>query len=79
MGEVVDLFYGGTLADRGYAIRLDIIMIYDLNQLEPCPIQWTSGRANRGPAPPPEENCAFNFKHPERKPEALLAIIKILR
>src|SRR5262249_19105993 len=79
MGGLVRIFYEGALADRGYSIRLDVIMLYDLDQLEPAPIRWTPEGPVPGPPPPPEESCEFTFKHPDRKPEALLGVIKILR
>jgi hypothetical protein len=79
MGKLVSLFYGGALADRGYSIRLDVILIYDLDQLQPCPIQWTSEGPMPGPPPPPEASCEFTFKHPDQKQQALLGVIKITR
>lgn len=60
MAEAVEIFYEGTIADRGYPIRLDILIVYALDQLE-----W--------------EDVLFRFKYPDRKPEALLGVIKILR
>jgi hypothetical protein len=79
MSELVCLFYEGALADRGYSIRLDVILIYDLDQLEPCPIRWTAEGPAPGPAPRPEECCEFTFKYPDQKQKALLGVIKILR
>jgi hypothetical protein len=70
MAEVVEIFYGGALADRGYSVRLDILMIYRLDLLAVFPPD---------PDVPPEESCCFTFRHPDRKLEALLGIIKILR
>ena len=34
MGEVVDNFYGGARLDRGYSVRLDVLMVYSLDQME---------------------------------------------
>jgi hypothetical protein len=80
MAELVDHFYGGTKADRGYSIRLDIILIYDLDQLEPISLQRTPDGPVPLPVPRlPTESYAFNFKHPEQKRNALLGIVKILR
>jgi hypothetical protein len=67
MAKVLKLFYVGALADRGYSVRLDILMLYDLDQLEPV----LGGL--------PEQSYEFAFKHPDRKREALLGVIKILR
>ena len=79
MGRLVRLFYEGARADRGYSIRLDILMIYDLDQLQPAPIQWTPEGPVPGPPPPPEDCSEFTFKHPDQKQKALLGVIKILR
>ncbi len=66
-GTVLD-FFEGTLADRGYSIRLDILMLYDLHQLQPVVHDLA-----------PEVCYEFSFKHPDRKQEALLGVIRILR
>jgi hypothetical protein len=80
MGKVVSDFYGGTLYDRGYAIRLDILMVYALDELEPVRMHWTPEGPAPSPGPPsPTESCAFIFKHPDQKRKALVGIIKILR
>jgi hypothetical protein len=44
-----------------------VVMIYDLEQLEPVEDA------------PPEECYEFAFKHPERRDKALLGVIKLLR
>ena len=80
MGAFVSDFYGGTLYDRGYAVRLDLLMLYDLDALDPVPIRWTP----EGPVPStepasPTESSAFTFKQPDQKQKALLGIVKILR
>jgi hypothetical protein len=67
MAEVTLLFYEGALADRGYSVRVDVVMLYDLDQLQPVN------------AHPPDECYEFAFKYPDRKQEALLGVIKILR
>jgi hypothetical protein len=67
MAKVLRLFYVGAMADRGNAVRLDVAMIYDLEQLEPVEDA------------PPEECYEFAFKHPERRDKALLGVIKLLR
>lgn len=79
MGEVVGLFYEGAVADRGYPIRLDILTIYDLDQLQPVPIQWTPVGPVPGRPLPPEDSSEVTFKHPDHKQKALLGVIKILR
>lgn len=70
MAKTVSLFYSGALADRGYPVRLDLLMIYDLDLLDVFPPDAEL---------PPEECCCFTFKNPDRKCGALLGLIKILR
>src|SRR5436305_4661581 len=36
-GELLSDCYGGAKIDRGYALRIDVLMVYDLNQLAPAP------------------------------------------
>jgi hypothetical protein len=67
MAEITLLFYEGARADRGYSVRLDVLMLYDLDQMQPVNDHI------------PEECYEFSFKHPDRKQEALLGLIKILR
>lgn len=79
LGEVVGDFYLGARADRGYSIRLDLLMIYDLDHLdmvldEPDG-ELTEAEIRLGGL---RDCCLFRFKHPERKPEALMGVIKIL-
>jgi hypothetical protein len=67
MHGVLSDFYTGPPADRGGPLRLDILMIYDLDQLEEVPYEgW-------------EQSCMYVFQHPDRRKEALLGVIKILR
>jgi hypothetical protein len=66
MAEFVEIFYDGALIDRGYSVRLDLLMIYDLDALEPVG------------ALPLEECCEYSFMDLTDKRNALLGIIKIL-
>ncbi len=68
MSEVVADFYEGALEDRGYAIKVDLIAIYDLEKLELIPIQYDDGIGND----------AFKFKDSHSKQEAVLGFIKVL-
>jgi hypothetical protein len=79
MAGITRIFYKGALADRGYSIRLDVLTIYDLDQLEPVPMQWTPDGPIPSDPPPREESCDFTFATPDRKQQALLGIIKVLR
>lgn len=69
MAETIENFYEGALQDRGYRVKLDVILIYDLNQLEFVPVDYGNGDMGRD---------AFRFKDPANKAKALLGIIKIV-
>jgi hypothetical protein len=63
--EFMEDFYESALTEpeRGYSMRMDILIVYDLDALVAVPKDRPRGYA---------------FKHPDRKPEALLAIINVL-
>lgn len=67
MAWLVEIFYDGALADRGYPVRLDLLLLYALDRLEPLGDQQ------------PEESCYFGFRDPGRKRDALLGLIRIAR
>ena len=56
-------FYESAYAERGYSLRLDLLIVYDLNHLE---------------AVPEDDPKGYAFKYPDRKKDALLGIIHIL-
>jgi hypothetical protein len=66
MAECVGDFYKGALADRGYSIRLDLLLVYDRQQLLGVPNDDV------------EDCCLYAFRQPDRKRDALLGIVKIL-
>lgn len=65
--ETFELFYEGAVADRGYSVKLDIIMVYDPEHMEMIPVHFSETDI--------EETWKFKFS--EKKPEALLGIIEI--
>lgn len=69
MAETIENFYEGALQDRGYRVKLDVVLIYDLSQLEFVPVDYGNGDMGRD---------AFRFKDPANKAKALLGIIKIV-
>lgn len=75
MAEGLKDSYEGALLDRGYSLRLDILLIYDLNQL----IQAQKVDETKPSVAPHLEPLLFRFKNPEQKRRALLGIVKILR
>lgn len=77
-GDMVRAFYESVLLDRGYSIRLDILMIYDLLQL----VQAEKVKEYKVGVTPVEsrfEPFIFRFRNPECKKDALLGVIKLLR
>lgn len=73
--DFIQKFYENVLLDRGYRLRLDLLVIYDLHQLMPA--------EKIDPAlpgvEPHLETYMFRFRDPARKPQALLGIVKLLR
>jgi hypothetical protein len=65
--EMLEDFFEGAKLDRGYGIKLDLLIIYDPTKLNFIPIQHDDG----------VEECAWKFKYPDKKPEALLGIIQL--
>ena len=68
MHEVVGDFYEGALADRGYSVRVDLLLFYDPNKLEMIPIKYAEDDIGED---------AWKFKFPEKKRDALMGIIII--
>jgi hypothetical protein len=67
-------FYENTLLDRGYRLRIDLIVLYDPSQMI---------RAEKIDDTKPDvdqhlEQYLWRFKDQERKPLAVKGIIKIL-
>jgi hypothetical protein len=75
---VVGDFWAGTLFERGFSLRLDLLLIYDLDHLKMLGQPQDRG-LNEEEVGGLQDGCLFRFRYPERKPEALLGIIKILR
>jgi hypothetical protein len=71
MAEAVSDYYVGPPIDRGGTpLRIDLVTIYDLAQLEGIAIPFHEG-----------EKLPFSasrFRHPDRRPEAVLGVIKVL-
>lgn len=73
--DFIKKFYENVLLDRGYRLRIDLLVIYDLHQL----VQANKLDESQPSVHPRLEPYLFRFKDPKNKPEALLGIIKILR
>ncbi len=71
MAEAVSDYYAGPPLDRdGVPLRIDLLTIYDLAQLEGIPIPFHDGEK------PPFSAC--RFRHPDRRSEAVLGLVKVL-
>lgn len=67
--EIIEDMYESTLGDRGYSLKVDLMVIYDQDQLELVPIKYDDGGIGTGD---------YKFRYPERKADAVLGFIKIL-
>lgn len=73
--EDVRRFYENTLLDRGYRLRIDLIVLYDPKQMA----QAEKVDHTKPSTQPHLEQYLWRFKDTENKPKALIGIIKILR
>ena len=74
-GDTICDYYENAPLDRGYPVRIDILIIYDSDMLELAEpkIPGTTG------LDPHLEKYLYKFKDRSSKNEALLGIVKILR
>ncbi len=68
MGEAIKDFYEGALEDRGYPMRVDLMVIYDMEQLELVPIDY-DGKIG---------DDAYKFKNLGNRADAVLGFISVL-
>ncbi|MFH0770472.1 MAG: DegT/DnrJ/EryC1/StrS family aminotransferase [Candidatus Peregrinibacteria bacterium] len=73
--DFVKKFYENVLFDRGYRLRIDLLLVYDLHQL----LRAEKIDPAKPGVPPRLEPYLFRFKNQEHKKEALLGIIKFSR
>ena len=73
-GDTIWHFYEHTHLDRGYAVRIDLLLIYDPKQLTKARKFHSKAQSVRRGL----NNYLYKFKHPKNKKDALLGIIKIL-
>lgn len=64
--EMIEDFAVGAIQDRGYSLRIDLLVIYDLNKLVNIPIKYPDGIGKD----------AFRFKDAKRE-NTILGFIKI--
>lgn len=73
--DFVQKFYENVLLDRGYRLRIDLLLIYDFNELKNAKLlDVKKPRVDTRLEP-----YMFKFKDPNRKASALLGIIKLLK
>lgn len=72
-GGIMKHFYEDAPTDRGYPLRIDLLLIYDRNQLVPADKLDPEKPRVR----PRLESFLFRFKDPGKKGEALLGLVKI--
>jgi hypothetical protein len=73
-GDIIYHFYEHAPIDRGYPIRVDILIIYDFNKLEKGKF-LCKGKKMRKEL----EECLWKFADNKNKTDALVAVVKILR
>ena len=74
-GEDVRRFYENTLIDRGYRVRVDLIVLYDPDQL----VKAEKVDHTKSSVAPHLEEYLWRFKNAENKAVAVKGIIKILK
>lgn len=74
-GEDVRRFYENTLLDRGYRLRIDLLVLYKPDHM----IKAEKVDHSKPSVDPHLEEYLWKFKDPNNKPEALAGVIKILR
>ena len=74
-GDIIWHFYEHTPFDRGYAVRIDLLLIYDSNKLKKARKFHPKARSIRRGL----NHYLYKFKDQKNKRDALLGIIKILK
>ncbi len=73
--DFVRKFYENILLDRGYRLRIDVILIYDRDRL----VQAEKADPDKPSVHPRLEPYLFRFKDPNNKQAALLGILKLTK
>lgn len=73
-GDIIWHFYEHALLDRGYSVRIDLLMIYDSKQLMKAKKWHSKSRRVRNGL----NNYLYKFRYPKNKKDSLLGIINIL-
>ncbi len=73
--EDVRRFYENALLDRGYRLRIDLLVLYDPQQM----VQAEKVDHTKPSVHPRLEPYLWRFKNPQEKSKAIVGVIKILR
>ena len=73
--EDVKRFYENTLIDRGYRLRVDLLVLYNYDQL----IRVEKVDETKPSVEPHLEEYLWKFKEPENKAKAVMGIVKVLK
>jgi hypothetical protein len=74
-GDTIYDFYENAPQDRGYPVRVDLLVLYDTSKLELAKLKNPESEEVN----PRLTKYLYKFKERENKREALLGIVKILR
>lgn len=74
-GEDVRRFYENALFDRGYKLRIDLLVLYDLEQM----VQAEKIDHTKPSTQAHLEKYLWRFKNPKNKTKAIRGIVKILK
>jgi len=74
-GDIIWHFYEHTPLDRGYAVRIDLLLIYNPQKLKKARKLHQRAQSLRKGL----NNYLYKFKDHENKKDAIIGIIKILR
>ena len=74
-GDIVYHFYEHTPLDRGYAVRIDLLLIYNPKKLRKSRKKSAEAKSVKREL----SKYLYKFKNPKNKRDALLGIVKILR
>lgn len=74
-GDTIHDFYENAPQDRGHPVRIDLLVLYNPDKLEPAKLKNPESAGVR----PGLEKYLYKFKDRNNKRDALLGIVKILR
>ena len=73
-GEIIYNFYENAPYDRGYGVRIDLLLFYDPKKVVGAEKIASNNKHVKG-----LDTFLYKFKNPQNKKDALISIVKILR